>query len=68
MSRQHVMMIAEPSATDFLSDDSGRRGGTEAKISRVIRKRADAASITSTRPEEPASAYWADRRAMKRAR
>ena len=68
MSRQHVMMIAEPSATAFLSGDSGRRGRMEAKILRVMRKRADAASITTTGPKEPASACWADRRAMKRAR
>jgi len=68
MSRQHVMMIAEPSATAFLSGDSRRRRGTDAKVLRVIPKRADAASITSTGPKEPANACWADRRAMKRAR
>ena len=67
MSRQHVMMIAEPSATAFLFGDSDRRWATGAKILRAKQKRGGATSITSTGPKEPADACWADRRAMKRA-
>ena len=65
MSRQHVMMIADASATAFLFGD--RRWVAGAKIVRVRPKRGGAASITRTGSKEPATARWADRRAMKRA-
>ena len=68
MSRQHVMTIAEASATAFLFGDEDRRWAAGAKILRVRQKRGGGASITSTRPKAPADARWADRRAMKRAR
>ena len=68
MSRQHVMRIAEASATAFLFGDDDRRWVAGAKVLRVRPKRGGGASITSTRPEQPADARWAHRRAMKRAR
>jgi len=67
MARQHVMMIAEPSATAFLFGDSDRRWAAGAKILRVRSKHSGAASITITRAKEPADARWANGRAMKRA-
>ena len=68
MSRQHVMMIAQSSATAFLFGDDDRHRATRARVSRVRSKRGGAASLTSTGPKEPAAACWADRRTMKRAR
>jgi len=68
MSRQHVMMIAEPSATAFLFADDDRREAAEAKAPRRRSKRTGATSITTTQSEVPAVARWALRRAMKRAR
>jgi hypothetical protein len=68
MSRQHVVMIAQASANAFLFGDDDRRWEAGAKILRVRSKRGGGASITSTRPKEPADACWAERRAMKRAR
>ena len=68
MSRQHVMTIADRSENAFLFGDSDRRWNADARIVRVRSKRGGAASITSTGSKEPATAHWAYRRAMKRAR
>ena len=67
MSRQHVMMIAEASATAFLFADDDRRESARVKGLRRKSKRAGATSIT-TETEAPATARWVDRRAMKRVR
>jgi hypothetical protein len=68
MSRQHVLMIGEPSANAFLFGDNERRRTARAKVFRGRSKRAGAASITTTEPEAPADTRWVDRRVMKRAR
>jgi len=48
MSRQHVMMIADPSATAFLFADDNRREDAGAVVQRRRSKRAGATSITTT--------------------
>lgn len=68
MSRYHVMMIAQASANAFLYGDDDRRSVAGARMLRMKSRRGGGASITSNRPKEPADAFWADRRAMKRAR
>ena len=68
MSRQHVMMIADPSATAFLFADDNRREDAGAVVQRRRSKRAGATSITTTDTKAPAVARWALRWAMKRAR
>jgi hypothetical protein len=67
MSRQHVMMIAEPSATAFLFADEDRPEVSRVKGLRGQSRRAGATSIT-TETKVPATARWVERRAMKRAR
>jgi hypothetical protein len=67
MSRQHVMMIAEPSATAFLLADDDRREVAGAKAPRGRSLRAGATSIT-TEAKVPAVARRVLRWAMKRAR
>ena len=67
MSRQHVMMIAEPSATAFLFGELDPQEAARGKGLRVRSNRAGAASITTTDPKAPADTRWVDRRAMKRA-
>ena len=68
MSRQHVLTIAESSATAFLFGDNERRGSSRVKVFRGRSKRAGATTITTTEPEAPANTHWVERRAMKRAR
>jgi len=48
MSRQHVVMIAETSATAFLQSETQRPETARGKFSRVRSKRAGAASTTTT--------------------
>ena len=67
MSRQHVLMIAEPSFTAFLVGEDRRKAG-RVKAFRGKSGRAGATSITTTETEAPAGTRWVDRRAMKRAR
>jgi hypothetical protein len=68
MSRQHVMMIAEASATAFLFGENDRRRAAAARVLRVRPSRGHATSITSSETKEPVDARWAKRRTMKRAR
>ena len=68
MSRQHVLMIAEPLAIAFLVGDNERRGLARTRAFRGRSNRAGTAPITTTEPEAPANALWVERRAMKRAR
>jgi hypothetical protein len=62
MSRQHVLMIAEPSATAFLFGDSDRRERARANVFGARSKRARATPITTTETEAPADARRVDRR------
>jgi len=70
MSRHHVVMIAQPSATAFLAGASRR----ETRAAKTVRMRSNRGAATAADDlseqliavKAPALTRWVDRRAMKR--